>query len=321
VLGSHVLAVQLVNQMLAGIPDREIRSREAELHERLQQLVPSVPMASTIILSDRDATVLLTADSYPAPHISIADREWVEALRADDWPEVHFSAVTSGWIDDRTFFAVSIRRAGTGNGLPEDAFDGVVDISVDPSRVATGFNAVTHEPEDVISLVRADGHILARLPVPPMAIPRIPDDSPLLTAAADGVERGLYAGRTLGLRPDGSTGRELQVAFRQVGAFPIYVTVSRPPSAIVERWWRSMPALVALGLTSSLALAVLAFSVRRSQRSLTSSEAEFRAAFESAVMGKLLLDPVLAAASGERAGLGDHGLRRAELVGTRRWST
>jgi hypothetical protein len=157
VMGSHRLAAELANQMLAGLSDEEIRSREAELHERLRQLLPSVPMAHTIALADRDAFLLLTANAQPSPRVSLADREWVRELRRPGAPAMHVSSVNNGRIDDNLFFSVSIPRRGTGNGLPAGAFDGVVGISVSPDQVANGLQAITRAPADVMALVRTDG--------------------------------------------------------------------------------------------------------------------------------------------------------------------
>lgn len=318
VLSAQVLAARLVNQMLAGVTDDEIREREAELHSRLYQLIPSVPMATTITLADRDARVLVDAATYPAQPSSIADREWVRVLRGAAPSSIHFSAVMAGERGGEPRFAVSIRRSDTGNGLSSNTFDGVVDVLVDPRRVALGFNAVTHEPGDVISLIRADGWILARLPVFSGPVGMIPANSPLLEAGARGVERGFYSGRSLGLRSDQTAGQELKIAFRRVGAFPVYVAISRPPAMIAQRWREAVTAPVLAGLTGSLALAALAFFVRRSQRDLAASEAEFRATFESSVMGKMLLDPVSwrpQRVNGRVTEITGHGA--AELINTR----
>jgi hypothetical protein len=179
VLGSHLLAAQLVNQMLAGLSDEGIRAQEAELHERLKQLLPSVPMANTIALSDRNAMMLLTANVMPVPRVSIDDREWVQALRQPNAPPVHISSVTTGRVDTNFFFGVSIRRAKSGNGVPAGEFDGVVNVSVNPTRMAEGLETITRSPGDVISLIRVDGEILARVPFFQERVPPLPANSPL----------------------------------------------------------------------------------------------------------------------------------------------
>ena len=292
VLGAHRLAAELVNHMLAGLSDEEIRAREAGLHESLRRLLPKVPMANTIALSDRNAVMLLTANVMPVPQISIADREWVRELRRPDHPPVQVSAITTGRIDDNFFFGVSVRRALSGNGLPQDAFDGVVNVSVDPIRLAEGLETVTRGPSDVIALVRADGELLARNPFFKARLPPIRPDSPLRAAAAAGERRGLYTGRTFGLAPDRTEGETRLVAFHRVGDLPVYAMVVRPPAAIAARWHQAVAVQLAIGVPAALALAGLALLVRRGQRGLAESEADFRAAFEQSAVAMAQADPV-----------------------------
>jgi PAS domain S-box-containing protein len=289
VLGSHVLAAKLVNQMLAGLSDEEIRTNEAELHERLKQLVPSVPMANTIALSDRNAITLLTANVIPVPRVSIEDREWVRALRQPNAPPVHISSVTTGRIDTNFFFGVSIRRARSGNDMPVGAFEGVVNVSVNPIRMAEGLETITRSPGDAIALVRVDGEILARVPFFQERVPPVPATSPLRTFMAQRAMSGSYDGYSTAIA-DRPAGKPLRVAFRRVGDLPVYIVVSRSPDVVVARWQRAMETLLAVAIPACAALGLLAFLVRRGQRKIAISEAEFRTAFEGAPIGAALAD-------------------------------
>ena len=290
IVESHVLAGQLINQMLAGLTDRDVRRLEGEIHQRLRRLMPQVPMANAITLSGADGQALLSSAIYPVAATPGADREWVQALRRADAPDVYVSGVERAASDGRLFFGVALRREPSGKARSGSGFDGVITISVDPNRFGAGLGTITREANDVISLVRADGEVLARMPGFAERPPVIPPNSPLRAAAAGGVDRGLYTGRTMGLRPDGSTGDPLTIAFRRLGTLPLYVTVSRPPHLAVARWRRVMLALAAVGVPATLLLAGLALVVRRGQRGLASSEAELRAAFESAAIGNALVE-------------------------------
>jgi PAS domain S-box-containing protein len=278
IIGSHRLAAELVNQMLAGLSDEEIRAREPEYHERLRQLLPSVPMAHTIALADRDAVLLLTANAQPAPRVSLADREWVRELRRPGAPAMHVSSVNNGRIDDNLFFSVSIPRHGTGNGLAADAFNGVVGISVSPDRVANGLQVITRAPADVMALVRTDGEVLARYPALTTKLPPIGGTSPLRAAAAAGETRGTYMGVSLlGLPPHTAPGEPLLIAFRRLGEVPVYATVSRPRSAIVAAWRERVAAQLAVAIPAAAILSWLALLVLRGQRRLAAGEARLRA--------------------------------------------
>jgi PAS domain S-box-containing protein len=290
VLGSHVLAAELVNEILHDLTDDEIRAREQELHEKLRRLVPSVPMANTIALSDRNAVMLLTANVVPVPRVSIEDREWVQALRRPDPPPVHVSSVTTGRVDTNFFFGISVRRTETGNGLPEGAFDGVINVSVNPDRLATGFRAITQRPEDVISLIRRDGELLTRIPEFSSRLPPLPPNSPFFAATGEDRTRGIYAGSTIGSGPDWPEGQPLLIAFRQVGDLPVYVTVSRLRSAVVARWQKALLTLLTVGLVATGALVVLGSMVRRRHRRLSESEHRLHTLVHSLPIGVNVMD-------------------------------
>jgi PAS domain S-box-containing protein len=293
VLGSHRLAAALVNHMFAGLSDAEIRAREPELHEQLKAILPSVPMALTIALSDRDAVMLLTANVHPVPRVSIADREWVRELGRSDPPAVHVSSVTTGRVDNNFFFGVSIRRSGTGNGLPGSAFDGVINVSVSPVQLAAGLEANTRAPSDVMALVRDDGEVLARYPAFGARLPPIGTDSPLRLAATAGERRGIYTGASLSGRPPHVVaGEPLLIAFRRLDQFPVYATASRPRATIVASWQKVVWGQLAVGVPAAAILAGLALLVLRGQRRLAASEADFRSAFERTTIGMVQMDAV-----------------------------
>jgi PAS domain S-box-containing protein len=105
-----------------------------------------------------------------------------------------------------------------------------------------------------------------------------------------GMTRGIYEGQSLGLREGLPLGRGILIAFKQVGDLPVYTTVSRTPTAIVAPWLRTMAALLAVGLPTSLALGLLSLTSLRRRNALGKSDAELRAAFENAATGTALID-------------------------------
>jgi PAS domain S-box-containing protein len=278
VLGSHRLAADLVNHMLADLSDEQIRAREAELQGRMRQLLPSVPMASSIAVADRDGVLLLAANLQLVPRISFADREWVRELQRPDAPAVHVSSISTARVSNTLFFGVSIRRRSTGNGQPEGAFDGVVNISVSPIDLANGLQATTRAPADVMALVRADGEVLARYPSFTARLPAIGPSSPLRSAAAAGELRGTYMGASLlGLPPHTKPGEPLLIAFRRLGDLPVYATVSRPRSAVVAGWWSQVIRQLAVAVPAAAILAGFGLLLLRGQRRLAEGEARLRA--------------------------------------------
>ncbi|MGG5823489.1 hypothetical protein [Falsiroseomonas sp. HW251] len=208
VLDIHRLAADLTNHVLRGLSDAEVRAREGDLHRELRQLLPSLPGVNTVVVLDREAEVLLTANVYPVPRgTRFADREWVVALREPDAPDLHISAVTTGRLDNNVFFGVSRRRAETGNGLPVGAYDGLINVSVDPNRLSAGLAAIAGPQGDVASLVRADGALLARSGGFPVPVPQIPANSRLRDVAQAGEIPGPSWDRRSACRPTSGRAR------------------------------------------------------------------------------------------------------------------
>jgi PAS domain S-box-containing protein len=287
---SAVLAGRLTNSLLEGASDDDIRQNEAGYHESLAQIMPDLPGAITITVSDGQGQLLLISTEYPAPRLSVADPEWVAALQEPGAPDVYVGALAEGRVRGRLFFSISLPRTRSGNSQPEGAYDGLLTISLDPHVIAAGLLSTSHEQDDVIALLRSDGHILSTTRGLRFDIPRIPATSPLLAAIEAGQTRGMYEGQSLGMRSALPAGRGLLIAFRQVGTLPVYVTVSRTPQAVLAPWWRTLAGLLAVGLPASLALGLLSLTAVRRRNALTASQAELAASFDSAAIGMAMVD-------------------------------
>ncbi|MBR0653912.1 HWE histidine kinase domain-containing protein [Plastoroseomonas arctica] len=273
VLEGHRLAGEFANHLLRGLSDDDIRERAAELHRELNTMLPSLAGVTTIAVLDREAEIMILANLFPVPPgIRVPDREWMRALSGPAAPPLHISALTTGRIDGNLFFSVSQRRTGAGNGRPEGAFDGVISVSVDPVRLSAGLAQISGEHDNVAALVRDDGAVLARSSGVPGLLPQIPEDSPLRTAARDGVARGSYMGRALG--PEREVGESRLIAFRRVAGLPVYATVGRPTPMILARWRGVVASQLVIGLPAWFAFIALAWMLRAGQRALAAANAQ-----------------------------------------------
>ena len=156
VLDGHRAAADRVNDLLRGLPDAEIRAREAELHAALRALVPELPQVSTAYVSDAEGMLLLSASMAPVPRISIADREFHTLLAGPNPPVTVVSRVYLGRAEDNMFFAVARPRRGTGNAQPS-AFQGQVNVSIDPRSISRGLGRLLVAGEDSLAAIRTDG--------------------------------------------------------------------------------------------------------------------------------------------------------------------
>ncbi|MDN3566596.1 HWE histidine kinase domain-containing protein [Paeniroseomonas aquatica] len=327
-------AADVTNDLLQGLSDAEVRDREAELHQALARLAGRLALVRHITVSDREARVLLSTSTASVPQpLSLADRDWVIALRQPGAPRWHVSRLFAGRLDGRLFFAVNRRREAGGNGLAAGAYDGAISVSMDPNAVAAGFTALGGEPGDVTALVRSDGEVLVRTPGAQEALPPIPAGSALRRAAAEGRARGSYVGHPLAGNA-GQAGARRLIAFRQVADLPLYVTVARPQRLIAAQWRRTVARQLAIGVPASLLVIGLALLALRRSRAAAAAEAalqretaqravaearqqagaEFRAVFDSGIMGMAIIDlrDWRALAVNDRL-LEMTGLRRAEL--------
>lgn len=310
VFDSHRIAAEFTNHLLRGLSDATIRAGEEGLHRDLAGLLRSLPGVLNIFVIDREDTVVLSAARYPVPPgTRVGDRDWVQALRAPDAPPLFLGGLTRGRLEDYVYISLSMRRTGSGNGLPPGTYDGVITVAIDPARLATGLTDVSTEGGGISSLVRADGTVMARSSGVTVGTPPIPTDSPLRMAVREGTTRGTYMGRALGLPPAGVAGESRLIAFRRVGELPVYATAARRTPEIVARWRDVALAQMLVGLPFWLALVVLAWMLRRGQHALAAAnagleqrveertaalrlgEAQLRVAQLAARIGTWVLDP------------------------------
>jgi PAS domain S-box-containing protein len=271
VLSAHASAAGRVDTVLRGLSDEGIRAREPELHLELKRLVAEVPQSESAFVIDREGAVLLSASVFPVPRggPGAADRDFFLALRADAAPEVHVSGVHVGRFGGTPFFAVSRRRARTGNeDLPPGAFDGLVNVPVHPERLAESLRRIVPQPGDAASLIRTDGEILANTygggrPLRVLA--------PFFVATTGMPERVVYEARAV------TDGMQRLFAARRIEGWPIYAVAGRARADIVAAWRREVAGQLAVGVPATLALLGLALVMRRGQRDLADANAGLEA--------------------------------------------
>jgi two-component sensor histidine kinase len=272
-LEAQVLRLERANDLLAGLPDAVIRAREAEFNAALGDLAaergPAGEAGFYVFVFDRDGAPLVAGNILPVPEPNpvLAQRDFNLALRAVDAPWVHVSQIYTGQATRRPYFAVTARRARTGNGLPPDAFDGVVNASVYLEQVNPSLAALA-APGDVVTLMRADGVLLARsegFPGPPDGA-RLRADSLLRAPMAQGLERAQLRATS---QMDGT---ERVVALRRVGGdWPVYAAAGRRRTVIVEAWRQAVLPQAVLAGFSAVLLALLAVAVQRRQQALVAA--------------------------------------------------
>lgn len=285
VFEGHRVAADRVNDLLENFTNDQIQEREHELHTKVARLLPDLPLVKTVAVSRPDGLLLFTANVYPVPPDTwIPDREWIRDLKRPDAPRIHVSKVSVGRIDANLFLGVSRRRymAVRAAGGSED-YDGVINISIEPNRVAAGFAGLVSESTDIVRMIRADGEILAQLPgfsapLPPYTLQTRPS---FFKHANAGHSHTLFQ---TDQQLDGS---QQLVALRAIPGFPIFSAVSRDTSAISARFWRGFALHLGLGVPAILLVGAMAmYASRRSEeRDRAQAAARFYAVFDATPAG------------------------------------
>lgn len=300
---SHRLRAQLVDELLADRNDAQVAAEEAALHARLRRalaLTSSTAEAPFLLwVFNRAGRVILNSGAPTSPPLDFSDRGYFRALAGPDPPPVHVDEVIIGRTTGRLNFGVSIPRAPAADG----GFNGLVNISLAPESLAENLARLAGEEVDVVTLVREDGAVLARMPAlaepPPW---RLPPDSPAMAAIRAGATRYEH------IRASPVDGVTRMVAFRRVEGWPLLVSVARDRAAVVRAWRERAVLMLGFGLPATLALTLLAFLVRRAQwqaeeanagleqrvarrtAELATSEERLRLALEAADLGTWEVD-------------------------------
>ncbi len=273
VLDGHDLRIQRAIDALAGLSDADILAAEAGLHAAFTRIAGQEPDDSgplTLFAFDRAARMLVGATVFPVPRdLDFADRDFTQALRDPQAPEPQIGQVHVGRLDGRAFYTVSRRRRDGGNPPAPDGYDGVVEISVYTDGANAALQRLLREPEDVLSLVRADGEVLARSAGfgpqgPPL---RVAAGSAPAALLARGEERSIVHG------PSTLDGVPRLAVYRRVEGWPVYAAAARPESAIHATWWNAVAGELVVGLPAWLLLLSLASAVWRRQRALEEANA------------------------------------------------
>jgi signal transduction histidine kinase/CheY-like chemotaxis protein len=252
------LVISFVDAYADGLSWAQIRSSR-RLHRLLQEVAKGNSDIAAVFLIDPEGRVALSSRDFPAPPVDASDRDYYRALR--DQAGLYVSERAIGRITQEPFFNVAARRSS-----PADRFDGLITVSVNPEYYESFYRSFLG-PQEVANLVRDDGVVLARHPRVPEDRQILPTTAPLMQRLSARDAQGRLVGRSF------IDGVHRMVAYRQVGALPVYATFQAPTAMIWAEWWRLMVPYV---LASALALAGLLAAIRLAEQRARSALAEQR---------------------------------------------
>ena len=240
-------------------------AQSPELSQFLKQIKMRLPQAAAIRLVAPDGRIVATDGEFPVRAVVAgpqpdfrADRQGMETLLV--------SPVVRNKLDGQFEFIVA--RPKPDRAAP----GGLIEIVMNPAYFARFYAALAEEHDSRTSLVRDDGVLLARDPLPDGPV-RLAADSPQMKAIHGDPVFGTFSDL------DAADGAERMFAYERVGDFPIYVFASKDWSAIVAAWARYMASHLIYGIPVTLSLIAATLIALRRTREMA-GEAERRADLE-----------------------------------------
>jgi signal transduction histidine kinase len=224
-----------------------------------------------------DAHGVVQAGSQPWNQgFQISERPFFQIHRNNPRAGTQISGWFVGQATKTASFAVSQRRSSS-----DGTFNGIIHVALSPDYFGKFYQEVVPPFTFAAALARSDGAVLAREPrLPDGQTMSYPPDSPFKMIMSQGQRTGLL--RTTSVM----TGRDVILAYRQIGARPAYVAYAADVNILLQRWWQNLRTYGVVAVGASLALILISlFSLRRMQAEraalrLAASESERRLAME-----------------------------------------
>jgi two-component system NtrC family sensor kinase len=236
------LILDRVDQRLTGISADELKTSKA-LWDELKLLVQGSEQVGSIFVTTADGGNALTTRHFPPADVSFADRDYFIAHQRER-RGLYVGYGYAGKISGDTIFNFSIRKS-----MPHGAFDGVIGISAYVAYFDQ-FYASLGVPADnfTIVLVRDDGNLLVRHPVPAQAATRL-EAGPEVLAQLKAREKGTFTARSA---IDGTT---RLIGHAKLRNYPVYAVYTVDWRAITRDWLAG----IAFGGALAIAIAICLF--------------------------------------------------------------
>jgi signal transduction histidine kinase len=259
-LDTHLLVGARIDDLLGAMTNEQIRASEKQLHDRIAQQVADMPEVAAAWAIGADGHELVSARVYPVNRsLDQSGRDDFRALQNRD-TRTFIWVLRARGLDDgeyHPFFTISMRRTAA-----DGHFNGVVVVALAGSYFASFYDSLLGGTEHyTASVIKDDGTMLARYPAAPDAAAPPQADPLLANTIASGTQSGIDETGT----PFGGDGR--LVAIKRVANYPVYVTIERTKTSILDGWLRSVVGYLVVGVAAAIALITLSLiALRRTRR-------------------------------------------------------
>jgi diguanylate cyclase (GGDEF)-like protein/PAS domain S-box-containing protein len=259
-----------------GLRDILIRQRQETVHLQSLRFIDPHGMSA------------VTTFAYPSPVIDVSDRHYVRTVMASTDP---MQTVIGHPIESRYDQAWILPIA---RGLYDlhDKRIGFISAYISIAYFSDFYERIAKDRHAVVCLQTADGYMIARSPYDPALIGRDISASPVTKRIMDGGVEGSFISEVSAAEP-----RSSLYTYRRVGNSPVIAVYSRNLDDLLSGWRsRSENRIAFAGITITL-IGVLTFllmthisRLHRSESRLTASEVRYRALYEGASDGIVLVN-------------------------------
>jgi len=248
-----------------GETDRAELIGSEEFHRYLRQFEGS-PQTSSVGIVVPGRGLAASNPVFPMPAIAIGPPAYLRLDRYGKEPIYIGTSAPGTFTQAPQFSVVRADRISAQEGGA-----GLIFVSTKLSDFVSYYRTIV-DPQDVlVTMVRSDGAVLARSPGEHLVGRVLSPVSHFRQEIARNSRRGAYEGASE------IDGIERLFAYRQLGDYPVYVSVGVKRSAVIEGWAGLMASHLAFGLPATACLILLAFLALRRSTMADSAIAAMRA--------------------------------------------
>jgi signal transduction histidine kinase len=263
VLDTHRLVAARIDDLLAPLSDQQIRDQEQALHQKLSQQIKDLPQISAAWVLDANGRELVSAKVYPVDsNLNHSNRQDFQALKNSRAQTFIWALRARSFENDdiQPYFTVARRRQSA-----DGQFRGITIVAISGTYLASFFNSLLGSPHSYSAgIFRDNGINLAHYP-DNTAEPAASQQSDLLAQA---IASGSSDGLIVSASPFERGGQV--IAYRQVGNYPIYVSLSRTKASVLQESLLAISGYFAIAGTAVFGLILLCLlALRRANREQT----------------------------------------------------
>jgi signal transduction histidine kinase len=257
------LILDRIAEHIGGTDRSELIGSE-EFHRYLRQF-DSAPQISSVGIIAPGRGLAASNLVFPMPTITTEPPAYLKLDREGKEPIYIGTAALGSFTQAPQFSVVRVDRNSA-----QEGGDGLIFVSTKLSDFVAYYRTIVDPQDFLVTMIRSDGAVLARSPGEHLVGRILSPISHFRQEVVRNPKRGGYEGASE------IDGIERLFSYRQVGAYPVYVSVGVKRSAVIEGWAWLMASHLAFGLPATISLVLLAWLALRRSTAADSAIAAIR---------------------------------------------